>query len=150
MAYSDVEWSNGDYLTELKLDTMQGNTDHVREEGNYKGVCPIMFYEGDQASSVGSVTLDIEIDTTTVGAQQSGTGSKGQADLDISSFSTGLHILHVTLSGSTYEFYDRFVKTADLDRLSYWCFLGQRNDGGTYYNQLQNFRVILHKDAQGW
>ena len=91
MAWLDVEWSNGDYLTEAKLDTMQANADHVREEVNNHNICPIMWYEGDQVMGNDSITLDIKIDTTPVGSQQSGVGAKHEADLDYQGLASRSH-----------------------------------------------------------
>ena len=149
MAYSDVEWANGQTITEAKLDTMQGNTDHVREEVNYTEI-HIAFWESLDETVSNSVYLDLEIDTTTVGAQQAGAGDKHQADLDISGFSEGVHSLVVTLTPTGHVFTLRFVKTSDLEFLSYWATIGHRTQGLNYWKQLEDFTVILHREAQGW
>lgn len=52
MTWADVEWTSGDTVTETKLDTMQANLDHLREEIRYKALA----YDGKTAAITGAVT----------------------------------------------------------------------------------------------
>ena len=149
MAYSDVEWSNGDVLTEAKLDTMQGNSDHLRDEVNFKHIgggtdIRLVPYQYTYTSII------VKIDSITIG-----TGLTIE-NYDISGYSIGSHTLSVEMlfeKGSfdkTVSVEVPFYKTSDVGYISLWADYTVSDSGasGVLATVIKN--AILHRETVTW
>ena len=164
MAFTEVSWTNGDTITEVKLDNMVASDVHVRAEGEYKtlfhGTVSRLFAPVSGGGSAPSPDLgEIDIDGAAAIVSET-SGSYGEdilADHDISALAEGIHYFRFLLSGAYYKF--RWVKTADMDRITIWynynVFLsetvttpsGQKEIGLQFFDQVT---IIGHSTVETW
>lgn len=101
--FTDVSWADNDDITEQKLNTMQGNSDHLRIEGDARTIV---------AASVSMSGADfVKVNATTILS-----GGNFVGDEDISGLTAGLNTL--TIGNSVF----RFIKTPDMNRLTVWIY----------------------------
>lgn len=113
----DVEWTNGDTLTEEKLDRMMGDSDFMRYEAGFKTICTF-----GQSKTNPSAADDVAvfIDSTEItGFSGSGDGPYKKQDYDITGLSEGIHTLTVELDGVVYA-ECRFFVTVDMNYVTIW------------------------------
>jgi len=149
--YLDVEWSNGDYLTEAKLDQMQENNDYVRYEAAFNTV---LTYPDERvgSSAAGNIRLEIEINGVSLGNSGSYTSSTSYVwrtvtNVDISSESEGLNQLSVVAADSssakaaaTCQFY----RGLDAAYISAWAYI-KLTAGTPAYASLLQVTAITHR-----
>jgi len=152
MAFTEVSWANGDYLTETKLDQMVATDLHVREESNYYHLVNEAANGETTTAATGTITLAFTLDGASLGTGATGAGESVE-EIDISAQSAGIHELGVTVSGSTGGSYARkyrFYKTPDMGYLTIFAELASRADAGDNYYIVKNLTVIGHRQTKSW
>lgn len=143
MTFLSVSWSNGDTVTEVKLDQMIENDEHVRAESEYK----ILYSDVSgiqRITSLATPTFNVA-----TGSGVSGAGAKYEADIDISAMSDGLNTLGISLSGGSHSL--KFVKTPDIQRITYFVTLAtEYYDESNNLHTAKNITVIGHRSSEGW
>ena len=153
MAWTDLLWTTGWYITQTRQRDQYNNIVHVREEAAYWTIVTDGPEQQATADVAGSTqpTFDLEIDTTPIGSGVSTVGAKSELDIDISGFSDGLHVLHCITSttGGSAELDReyRFYKTPDMDWLSYWVTLSIHTTGGNNGGESAELTVITHRET---
>ena len=152
MAFTEVSWSNGDYVTETKMDQMVASDVHVREESNYVPVLTASITELSEAGGAGPAAV-VAIDGTTI-ASFSGTPDAVDADNSISGYSTGLHTITVAITPA-YGSHDglrrfKFYKTPDMNYLTVWYSAYQEVVGADPVFTVFDITVIGHRETKSW
>jgi len=160
MAFVVVSWTNGDTITEVKLDQMVANDVHLLDLATR----PQIVNESDSLTGEVAINLavpstQLQIDGSDLGSGSTGSGDHVESDLDISGYSVGIHELTMiikTLTGSgatARTLLWRFYKAAECDYLTaYYTLTGVLGAGGTGTRTLgtEAITVIIHKDAESW
>ena len=150
MTFISTPWANGDTITEVKLDQMVANEEHVRNEADFKMIVSDGHEEIAEASAN---SFQLEVDGASLGSGVTAPAGAGpfelyENDLNISGYSDGLRELSVVGPSGTSVI--RFVKTPDINYLTYFVTLGRRTFDGDTEVYSRDLTVIAHKDTQGW
>lgn len=126
MVWIPKDWQSGENITEVDLDRIESNAEHIREESNYQIIGPVSDWA--MVGNVHTPSLSVQIDGTNILAG-SAYGEFSLGDESLSAFAIGLHTLSVSFSvlassldgipgtvGATI----RFFKTSDLAFLTLW------------------------------
>jgi len=134
-----VSWTNGDTITEVKLDQMIANDEHLREEADHK----VLATSGPATSGAhGSNSPTFGL---TYGSGVTGAGAKSETNIDVSSLTDGTAYV-VTASGNGFtSFSFLFIKTPDINKLSYWVTLASVYDDPNYILSAGSFTLIGHR-----
>lgn len=144
MTFVAPTWVNGNVITEVKLNQMVANEEHVREEADYT-----ILLSGDitrTASSEQDPNLTVSIDTTAI-ATYTTSGAKSLIDYDISGFSDGLRTIVFNLDGISRT--HRFVKTPDMTRLTMWV-TALASSASPYETGARACTIIAHLGNNSW
>lgn len=160
-SFTNVSWSNGDYIEETKLRQMIANDKYNRENSDFRQVLAAAYvWEYDSVSDTWPGTPYLKIDAATTvldftGAPAASSTWQTQSakDVSISGTTEGLHSLD-TVTGHAWE----WVKTQEIEYLSIWAKYRVKNyagflnswDGHNHYIYEYAITVIGHKTAQGW
>jgi len=157
MAYSDVEWTNGDVITEVKLDQMCENEDLA-----YHAAEAVQIYTCEEltSGSVGTIATPqwgLYIDGTQVGADMA-TNDEPNVLADLGTLSSlciseGIHEVEIrwvstNVGGGVYKF---FVSSAH-NYLTIWADLSRTGSApiGPYTHYAKNITVIMHITQKTW
>ena len=145
MTFVPVAWTNGDIVTEVKMDQMVANDVHLRVETDYK----YLMTQGGPVT--GNHAFDSASVNMTYCTQSSGNGDHVSADNDISSLTDGT-LYTVTVSGNGFASFEfRFLKTPDMERLTYFATLSSASDGGGAFDlTVSSITVIGHRVDESW
>ena len=155
MAFTEVSWSNGETITETKMDQMVASDVHVREEVNYYHLVADACDRTVINSGSGTLSLQLQIDGTGYGGTASSTGNHNESDIDISAVSTGIHVARFVLTntgsggnltGPSYRFY----KSADMTYLSWWASVSSAYFDGATTITLYDISIIGHRQIKSW
>jgi len=136
-------FANGDVLPAADLTDMDNNDDHVREEANYQVITMAPAFVDATVFPAG-----LYIDTTRVSLAHSTTGQKTEADISISGFANGLHVLQWKRLSTGILAPIRFCKTPDMLYLTYWINIVWHEDLGEH--EFSESTVIFHRQVKGW
>ncbi len=150
MSFILVSWSNEDDITEVKLDQMILNDAHVRNEADFKTV---VLDGHEEISSASNSGFRLWIDGSAIGSGVTADPGNGpfelyETNIDISAYSESIHELVVAGPSGLSKF--RFIKTPDMEYLSYFVTLGRRAFDGETETYSRDLTVIGHKDTQSW
>lgn len=135
-------------LAALDLTDMDGNDDHVREEASYRQI--LSAYKVEWTDNGGGTNLRLHIDGSPIGTELSGTSEVSQADIELSAVTVGLHVLTVQ-RGTKVAMRVRFVRTPDMDYMTWWVKLLPTTGGPLLYNHsISDITVIGHRDPKSW
>lgn len=162
MAYSDVEWTNGDVLTEAKLDQMCEN-----EAQAYHAAEAVQIYTAESLSSgaVGGIStpqwglyidgVQVGSDMATLDAVPSNDEPNVLADLSISvaGLAVGIHEVEIrwgatNVGGGKYKFY----VSDSHNYLTVWATLSRTGSAplGPYTHTAKDITVIMHIEPKTW
>lgn len=158
MAFTSTSWSNGDIVTETKLDQMVGNDEHVRDEAEFRYIANESALAIDDTAIAGTLTVQLSIDGADFGSGDSGSGVLGEDNISVSSLSAGDHYAELTMTGSSIngplvlKYY--FVKTTDLLYITWRATTHQgyvASSSGSIQNYgLKDIAIIGHRSTRTW
>ena len=161
MAYTEgIDWTNGEKITEVKLDNMAGNSDHNRETNSYF-IVPGMRGSASESDGYSSsstwrlLLLDDETELFEIDTQTIPTGALTNilaGDVDCSTIPAGLYKLSVgwrvgasgIIRRTTPEV--RVYLTEDMNRLSVWYDVTAQTT--SQYLNVQD--IIFHREDKSW
>jgi hypothetical protein len=164
--FTDTDFANGDYTSEVKLDQWKANHRYARERLGFVYLLTGGNFFVAATSSSGAVKAYMDETPIYTGASiATGTFAdyKG-ADIDISGYADWLHNLRVGRPTrdplvDTTEFRNlevRFIKAPEMDRLSIFYRAARKtlamvSEGSDIYGlAITSLSVILHREVQGW
>jgi hypothetical protein len=151
MSFTEVSWSNGDYITEVKLDQMIENDLYVREKAAYKYIANDSADKEVERSGGAFSTVSISVGGTISGTDITSTGSHVE-EIDISSLTDdNIYTVSLTITGATVDTKAfRFYKTEDLSYLTVWVFTSTRTSGPDTFDKMSSVSIIGHRQAKSW
>jgi len=154
MSWHQIDWVELDYVTEIRLDWMQGNADHLHDALELR---PIISVGGIRSIIYDFTTMPQEeqpiatIETDDIAEHNvCGTGAEQSGILDLGQTSVGMTWLTLRMDNQSSSHYDSrtskfyFYRSADIDYLYYYIKMGhptQTGDPGTYFAEIKTFSV---------
>lgn len=135
MTFVAVPWANGNQVASTKLTNMVTNADHVRAEASYKMLVTEIQHTVSDGAPHSTVEFYLTIDGAKIGSGVTGVGYKSEVNISLSAVPVGFHKLSMRAGGYNLtsqvgaEF--GFMRTADLNYLSYWVHLSTSDDDET-------------------
>lgn len=132
VTYIEKTFTSGTVLPALALNDLDANVDHVREESAFK----YLFADAERLhvwtlGGSGNIGIRIIMDGATyLGSPQYGTADKKEVNIGLGGVSLGLHYAQFSMcresggsivENSVVHGIFRFVRTEDLNYLSWWC-----------------------------
>lgn len=150
MAFTEVSWTNGDYVEETKLDQMVASDVHVREESNYWHLLMnVGSFTSNNNSSSHSVIFKVDDATTIATITDQGDFCENDIDLDSAGIADGLHTLDLYFN-FTYNRTWRFYKTPDMNYLTIWLNSSTSGSIGDYDHTASEITIIGHRQTKSW
>ncbi len=112
MTYVPKTFTNGQVLTALDLNDMDGNDDHAREEANYYHIWTVPLATYSKANN--NTSLRLYVDGSGIGTAFTTTGAKSEGDISLAAIADGIHTISVVSAGVDIVT-AKFVTTPDMD-----------------------------------